>query len=113
MNHSSNSRQMRSRIRPAPDVLEDRMVLSAGEGSTFAIMPGTVAGPGLVSSVSFKLDPSVFSSPARGGRIVVGIDITPAVANTSGSSATSTLQPEIVSVKDASGHMIHAATFEV
>ena len=88
MNHSSNSRQRRSRIRPAPDVLEDRMVLSAGEGSTFAIMPGTVSGPGMVSSVSFKLDPSVFSSPARGGRVVVGIDITPAVANTSGTTAT-------------------------
>jgi hypothetical protein len=107
MNHSSISRQRRSRIRPAPDVLEDRMVLSSGEGSTFAIMPGTVAGPGMVSSVSFKLDPSLFSSPRKDGRIVVGIDITPAEANSTGSTATSTLQPEILSVKDASGHMIH------
>ena len=50
MNQSNESRHGRRRLHPAPDVLEDRMVLSAGEGSTFAIMPGTVAGPGMVSS---------------------------------------------------------------
>ncbi len=77
MNHSNDSRPRRRQLRPAPDILEDRMVLSAGEGSTFAIMPGTVAGPGVVSSLQFKIDPSLFTSPKKDGRIVVGIDITP------------------------------------
>jgi hypothetical protein len=107
MNQSNESRPRRRRLQPAPDVLEDRVVLSAGEGSTFAIMPGTVAGPGVISSLQFKLDPSLFTSPKRDGRIVVGIDITPAVSTASGSSTTSSLKPEIVSVKDSSGHMIH------
>jgi hypothetical protein len=105
MNQSNESRQGRRRRQPAPDVLEDRMVLSAGQGSTFAIMPGTVSGPGMVSSLQFKLDPSLFTSPARNGRIVLGIDVTPAVNNATGASTTSTLKPEIISVKDASGHV--------
>ena len=105
MNPLNLSRQARRRRQPAPDVLEDRVVLSAGQGSTFAIMPGTVAGPGMVSSLQFKLDPSLFTSPARDGRIVLGIDVTPAVQNSTGTSATSTLKPEIVSVKDSSGHV--------
>jgi hypothetical protein len=105
MNQSNESRKGRRRTQPAPDMLEDRMVLSAGQGSTFAIMPGTVAGPGMVSSLQFKLDPSLFTSPAHNGRIVLGIDVTPAVNNATGTSATSTLKPEIISVKDASGHV--------
>jgi hypothetical protein len=82
------------------------MVLSAGQGSTFAIMPGSVPGPGMVSSVPFKIDPSMFSSPQRGGRMVIGIDVTPAVSTAAGSPTTSSLRPEVISVKDASGHMI-------
>ena len=105
MNQSNDSRQGRRRRQPAPDLLEDRMVLSSGQGSTFAIMPGTVSGPGMVSTLQFKLDPSLFTSPARGGRIVLGIDVTPAVNNSTGTSTTSTLKPEIVSVKDSSGHV--------
>jgi hypothetical protein len=105
MNQSNESRQGRRRRQPAPDVLEDRMVLSAGQGSTFAIMPGTVPGPGMVSSLQFKLDPSLFSSPARNGRIVLGIDVTPAVNNSTGMTTTSSLKPEVVSVKDSSGHV--------
>ena len=90
MNQSNESRQGRRRRQPAPDVLEDRMVLSAGQGSTFAIMPGSVAGPGMVSSLQFKLDPNFFTSPQRDGRIVLGIDVTPAVSNSTGASTTST-----------------------
>jgi hypothetical protein len=105
MNQSNESRQRRRRSQPAPDLLEDRMVLSAGQGSTFAIMPGTVSGPGMVSSLQFKLDPSLFTSPAKDGRIVLGIDVTPAVNNSTGASTTSTLKPEIISVKDSAGHV--------
>jgi hypothetical protein len=105
MNQSNESRQGRRRMRPAPDILEDRLVLSAGEGSTFAIMPGNVAGPGMTSSIQFKIDPSLFTAPKRDGRVVIGIDITPATSTASGSS-TSTLKPEILSVTNASGHRI-------
>jgi hypothetical protein len=105
MNQSYQSRQGRRRRQPAPDVLEDRMVLSAGQGSTFAIMPGSVSGPGIVSSLQFKLDPSLFTAPSHNGRVVLGIDVTPAVNNSTGTSTTSTLKPQIVSVKDASGHV--------
>ncbi len=108
MNQSNESRPRRRRMQPAPDVLEDRMVLSAGEGSTFAIMPGTVAGPGLTSSTSFQISPTLFSSPKKDGSIVVGIDITPAEAtSSSGTTTTSPLKPYIISVKDSSGHVIH------
>jgi hypothetical protein len=106
MNLSKKSRHGRRSMRPAPDLLEDRLVLSSGEGSTFAIMPGTVAGPGMVSSVPFQISPTLFSSPKRDGKITIGIDITPAVASGS-STTTSSLDPEVVSVKDAAGHTIH------
>ena len=77
--------------------LEDRQLLSAGQGSTFAIMPGTVSSAGQVSSVQFKVDPSQFTAP-RGGKILLGID----VAAASGS----TIAPEVVSVKNAQGRMV-------
>ena len=105
MNHSNESRHGRRRMRPAPDVLEDRLVLSSGEGSTFAIMPGNVPGPGLNSSIQFKIDPSLFTSPKRDGHIIIGIDIPPATSTATGST-TSTLKPEILSVTDGSGHRI-------
>jgi hypothetical protein len=105
MNQSNESRQGRRRLRPSPDVLEDRLVLSAGEGSTFAIMPGNVAGPGMVSSTKFEINPTLFTSPKRDGRIVIGIDITPATSTAAGST-TSTLKPDIIAVTDASGHRI-------
>jgi hypothetical protein len=107
MNQSNETRPRRRRMQPAPDILEDRMVLSAGEGSTFAIMPGNIPGPGVVSSTTFQISPTLFSSSQRGGRIVLGIDITPAVSTASGSSTTSTLKPQIISVKDSAGHVIH------
>ena len=81
------------------EVLEDRQLLSAGMGSTFAIMPGTVASAGQVSSVQFKVDPAMIT-PGKGGKIVLGIDV---AGNT---SAASVVKPEIVSVKSANGRTI-------
>ena len=78
------------------EMLEGRQLLSAGEGSTFAIMPGTIASAGQVSSVQFKIDPSQFT-PAKGGKILLGIDVA--------ASPGSTVEPEIISVKDARGHV--------
>ncbi len=86
------------------ELLEDRQLLSSGEGSTFAIMSGTVATANHVSSVQFKINPSDFT-PTRGGKILLGIDVA-ADPNTS-------IQPEIVSVKNANGQvaggLIHSA----
>jgi hypothetical protein len=109
MNQSRESRRVRRRMSPSPELLEDRMVLSAGEGSTFAIMPGTVTTAGQVSTTNFKIDPTLFSSGSKNGHIVIGIDIAPASSKNSGSSTpTPTLTPDIVSVTDASGHVIRA-----
>src|SRR5271157_1459319 len=86
------------------ELLEDRQLLSAGEGSTFAIMSGTVATAKQVSSVQFKINPSDFT-PARNGKILLGIDVA--------ADPSTTIQPEIVSVKNARGQiaggLIHSA----
>ncbi len=109
MYQSKELRRVRRQLSPAPELLEDRVVLSNGEGSTFAIMPGTIATAGQVASTSFKIDPTLFSSPAKSGKIVIGIDIAPATQQTStGSTTTSSLTPQIVSVTDGSGHVIQA-----
>jgi hypothetical protein len=107
MDHLNKLRRVRRRSCPTPDLLEDRMVLSAGQGSTFAIMPGRVATSGEVSTIPFKIDPSLFTSSNRSGRIVLGIDIAP-VTSASSSTTTSNLRPQIVSITDAAGHVIRA-----
>jgi hypothetical protein len=108
MNQSKELRRVRRRISPAPEALEDRLVLSSGEGSTFAIMPGTVTTAGQLSTVNFEINPALFTAPNKSGRIVIGIDIAPATptSSTSTTSTTATLKPEVVSVTDASGHVI-------
>ncbi len=103
MNLTKKVRRTRQRLCLAPEVLEDRVVLSAGQGSTFAIMPGSVTTAGQVSTVKFKMDPTMFTTPKKNGDIVIGIDV--AAASTSSSTAA-TLKPEIVSVTDASGRTI-------
>jgi hypothetical protein len=65
-------------------------------GSTFAIMPGTVSKVGEISSVQFKLDPSLFTT-GRGGKILLGIDVA--------ADPTSGIKPQIVSIKTASGRV--------
>jgi hypothetical protein len=77
-------------------MLEGRQLLSAGMGSTFAIMPGTVSKAGQISSVQFKIDPSQFT-PARGGKILLGIDVA--------ADPSSNIKPEIVSLNTASGRV--------
>ena len=86
------------------EVLEDRQLLSAGEGSTFAIMSGNVATARQVSSVPFIINPNDFT-PARNGKILLGIDVA--------ADPSTSIQPEIVSVKNAHGQiaagLIHSA----
>jgi hypothetical protein len=93
----------------AAERLEERIVMSAGEGSTFAIMPGTVSTPNQVSTLNFKIDPTLFSTTNKHGTIEIGIDVAP--ASSSSSSTTNTLKPEIVSVTDSSGHGIPVQHF--
>jgi len=92
----------------APDFLEARMVLSSGQGSTFAIMPGTITTAGQVSSIPFTMNSSLFT-PTKNGKIEIGIDVTPVTATSSTSSTTSTatVSPEIIAVKSSTGQVIH------
>jgi len=78
------------------ELLEDRQLLSAGEGSTFAIMAGDVATANQVSSVQFQISPNDFT-PTRNGRILLGMDVA--------ADPSATVQPEIVSVKNAHGRI--------
>ena len=94
----------------APESLEERMVLSSGQGSTFAIMPGAVTTSGQVSSIPFTINPSLFTpAPKMHGKMLLGIDVTPATASssTSGTGSTGiTLRPEVVSVTSSTGQVI-------
>ncbi len=78
------------------ELLEDRQLMSSGEGSTFAIMSGNVATANQVSSVQFQISPNDFT-PTRSGRILLGIDVA--------ADPSTTVQPEIVSVKNAHGRI--------
>ena len=93
MNLTKKVRRTRQRLCLAPEVLEDRVVLSAGQGSTFAIMPGSVIDAGHRSRPSSsRCHPTMFTTPKRNGDILLGIDIA-AATSTSSSSTTSTLKP--------------------
>ena len=69
MNQSKELRRVHRRTSPVPELLEDRMVLSAGEGSTFAIMPGSVTTAGQVSTINFKIDPTLFTAAKKNGHM--------------------------------------------
>jgi Dockerin type I domain len=104
MNLTQKVRRTRQRLCLAPEVLEDRVVLSAGQGSTFAIMPGSITTPGTTSSVKFTMSSAMFATAKKNGNILLGIDI--AAATATSSSTTSTLKPKIVSVENAQGKPI-------
>jgi hypothetical protein len=92
-----------------PERLEDRMVLSAGQGSTFAIMPAAITTPGQAASTPFTISSSLFT-PAKGGKLTLGVDVsavTPASASSSNIPADAmTVKPEIVSITDSNGRVI-------
>jgi hypothetical protein len=93
-----------------PELLEDRMVLSSGQGSTFAIIPGSVTTAGKVSSVPITINSSLFT-PASGmhGKIMLGLDVTaqtPPGSSTSNLPSTATaVKPEVVSVTSSTGQV--------
>jgi Dockerin type I domain len=97
----------------APELLENRMVLSSGQGSTFAIMPSAVTSVEKSTSVSFTMNSSMFTPATKmNGKMELGIDITavsPSSSSSSGTSSTSTptLKPMIESVTSSTGQVIH------
>lgn len=81
----------------AVDGLEDRRVLSAGMGSTFAIVPGTVAEGNKVSTVDVRLDATHFT-PGNRGRITLGIDVA--------ADPNSSVKPVVSAIKSANGRNV-------
>jgi hypothetical protein len=81
----------------AVDSLEDRRVLSAGMGSTFAIIPGELSEASKVSTVDVKLDSTHFTAGNR-GRITLGIDIA--------ADPNAQVKPMVAAVKAANGRNI-------
>ena len=109
MSLSKELRRTRHRKFFTPEVLEDRLVLSAGEGSTFAIVPGQVTTAGQVSTVNFEISPTMFTAPRKNGKLILGVDVAAATPSTStGGSTTPTITPEIASVTDPTGHVVRA-----
>ena len=108
MDTSKETRRVRRRRCLAPDFLEERVVMSAGQGSTFAIMPGSITTAGQVSSIPFTMNSSLFT-PTKSGKIEIGIDVTPVTTSstTSGTPATASVSPEIMAVKSSTGQVIH------
>jgi hypothetical protein len=93
----------------APELLEGRMVLSAGQGSTFAIMPAAITTAGQATSTPFTISPSLFT-PGPHGKIILGVDVsalTPAGSAGSNLPSTATaVKPEIASVTSSTGQVI-------
>ncbi|MDG3005369.1 Ig-like domain-containing protein [Paludisphaera mucosa] len=94
MNESRELQRNRRKPALAVDALEDRRVLSAGMGSTFAIVPGTVTTAGQASSVQVSLDSTHFTPGAR-GRITIGIDVA--------ADPNASVKPIVSAVKGANG----------
>src|SRR5262249_15989931 len=108
MNPSKALPRARRRRWLAPEVLESRVVMSSGQGSTLAIMPGSDTTAGQASSVSFQITPALFT-PAANGKITLGLDIAPATpAGSSTTATTSTFKPQIVSITTPNGHVMRA-----
>ena len=91
----------------APDFLEERLVLSSGQGDTFAIMPGAIKVAGQVSSIPITLNSSLFT-PTKNGKIEIGIDVTPvsSSSSTTGATSSSSVSPEVVGVQSSTGQNI-------
>jgi hypothetical protein len=108
---SKASPRVRRRRCLAPEILEERLVLSSGQGDTFAIMPGNITTAGQVSSIPFTINSTLFTpteAKPHQGMIEVGIDVTPVTASSTTTSTTSTasVSPEIVGVESSTGQQI-------
>jgi hypothetical protein len=91
---SRNARRQQRKLSPGTESLEEKTLLSAGMGSTFAIDPGIITKAGGGSTIKFTVDPKDFTAP-KGGKLVIGIDVAP--------NSGSTVKPSIVSVTSRRG----------
>lgn len=87
-NEPTNRR--RSRFQPRAEALEGRELLTSGAGSTFALLPGTIAQPNGSQAIPFDISSTNFKLPH--GHVALGIDV---VGQTG-----SKINPLIVSVTD-------------
>ena len=84
----------------APEQLEGREMMTGGVGSTFAIIPATITKAGGMATVSFDLNPALFTD--KGNKpFTLGIDIAP--------NTNSTVNPTIKSVTTPTGKTLNAA----
>ena len=79
------------------EMLEERQLLSAGMGSTFAIMPGTDRPRRARSRRSSSRSIPASSRRRGGGKIVLGIDVA--------ADPRRAIKPQIVSIKTADGRV--------
>ncbi len=103
MNSSRTNPRRPRTLALAAEILEGRELMTGGVGDTFAIIPATIAKAGGHASVSFNLDPKLFTDPGN-KPFLIGID----VAAGSGSTAN----PRVMSVTTPGGKTLpvtHAA----
>src|SRR5947208_11734173 len=81
----------------AAERLEAREMLTGGVGSTFAIIPATIAKAGGHVSVSFTINPSLFTDPGK-KPFVLGLDVAP--------NSNSKADPTIRSVTTPTGQTL-------
>ena len=86
--------------------LEPRELMTGGVGDTFAIMPATIKTANGHTTVSFALDPKLFSTAKAGKSFVLGIDVAP--------NSTGSAQPVVQSVTTPNGKKlsVQRATFD-
>lgn len=100
--HTHSPRKRRRDLTLEP--MEERRLLSAGQGSTFAILSGSISAAKQVSTVQFHINPGEFTA-GKGGRILLGIDV-------AGNPSTS-IQPQIIGVKNSRGGSARALIHSV
>lgn len=91
---SSRPNRRRPAASLAPEMLETRQMLTGGVGSTFAIIPGTISTTNGHTSVSFNINPALFTDPGN-KPFLLGLDIAP--------GTNSTVNPVINSVTTPTG----------
>lgn len=98
------SLKRRHKAAPNLDCLESRALLTAGAGSTFAIMQATIQTTGGTVDVPITIDTAHFTAP-KSGKLLLGLDV--AATN------SSTAKPVIVQVLDGNGKPIRGVSRKV
>ena len=92
MNPSSRKSRRRRTASLAPEVLEGRELMTGGVGDTFAIIPATITKAHGHATVSFNLDPKLFTDPGNKPWIL-GIDVAPNTNSSVVPAVTSVIAP--------------------